>query len=174
MRALRRSIILSVLICLCIATLAYCEIQKNTATKQEAVNITYELILSKCQNGKCHLESVAKDQVNIQFEAETPSFAWGYEGREVRIGDITYFFRFKAVHDSKDKNSRFMFVGFAGRLGTPDNDKQVTWGEKQVSRISWQTLPIVSVLGNTYTDGGDTVTPRIDVKILSGGSGIAK
>jgi hypothetical protein len=151
---------------LCVAAATNCAAQKTPSEKLEKVDIAYELILSKCLNGNCRLESAVKDKVRIKLEIDRPSFAWGYEGRQIRIGNMTYYFRFKAVHDSKDKFSRILYVGFAGRLGSPENDRQVTWASKQKANTSWNVFPMLPVLGNAYSIGEEIVTPKLEVKVL--------
>ena len=148
---------------------AYCSAQVSVGTKQEWVTLGYELTLSKCRNGSCVTESATKGKVSTQLEAESPSSSWNYEGVTSPTGDMTYYLRFKVSHNSKKTEERDLWIGFGGRQGISPNDRQVTWAEKSCSRSSWVAIPSVSVSGNAYSDGGETVTPTLKVKILYSG-----
>jgi hypothetical protein len=130
--------------------------------KNEAVNLHYELTLSKCKNGACHVEPADKGEISISLEPEDRSYAWGCDTVTYKIGTIYYYFYLLASHNSQ-KNSRVLAVTLAGRL---NDAKQITWAQKYLSKPTWKTFPILSVSGNSYSDNGDTVTPKLDVQVF--------
>ena len=141
--------------------------QESSVGKQESVQLAYELFLTKCKGSSCRTESAAKGKVQIQLEAEDQSFAWGYKGAQARTDRLSYYLRFKASHGSKTGLTKMgLDIGFAGRVETPFENKQVTWVDKLFTAKEWNAFPPMSVLGKKYLDGEETVTPRLDVRVL--------
>jgi hypothetical protein len=162
MKSQQKVLAFSALMCLvCFATRDGLT-QTPIPRKFEAINVRYELALSKCRNGACHVEPAGKGEISISLDPEDRSFSWGCDTVTDKIGAITYYFYFLASHNSR-KGSRVFAVTLAGRLY---DSKQVTWAQKYLSKSTWRTFPILSVSGNEYSDNGDTVTPKLDVQVL--------
>jgi hypothetical protein len=158
-----------------IATLAalLAEAQTVRADKKDVVRLSYELVLTRCRGASCHADPVAKGEVSIQLEDEDRNFAWGNESVEEHAGNVTYYLRFKASRRSKGNGvERALDIGFSGRVETPSRNEQVTWADKLFTNTWWKAFPAVSILGRTYPDGEETISPTLHVKTLLKNSGL--
>jgi len=110
---------------------------------------------------------VGRGEIEVRLEDENRSFAWGNEGSKVHTGNFTYYLRFKASRRlNGSRVQRALDVGFAGRVETPSENKQVTWADKLFTDVEWETFPMMSVSGKTYSNGEETVSPTLQVKVL--------
>jgi hypothetical protein len=142
--------------------------QTPRTQKRESVRLAYELLLSECQKGNCSDRSISSGQEYIELDPdpEPPTDsnnAWGYNTETYRVGNITYFLRFFASHDS---SGRHFSIGYSGRQGSPHNDKQVTYAIKNITNASWKAFPVMSVKGQSYSDDDKIITPRLVVKVI--------
>jgi hypothetical protein len=142
--------------------------QTHRAQKHESVRLSYELYLSECHNSVCNSKSVISDQKYISLDIDPtsadPTNAWGYSTAVHSVGITTYYFRLLAVHDLK---GRHISIGYSGRQASPSsNSKQVTWAEKAFDNTSWKKFPIMSVAGQSYSDGDKVITPKLVVRVI--------
>lgn len=108
---------------------------------------------------------------SIRLETETPVFAWGYEGRQVRVGNYTFYLRFKASRRLRhNRSERALDIGFAGRLEKPTENRQVAWGNKLFTAANWRAFARMSVTGTTYSHATETVSPLLLVTAEPAGS----
>jgi hypothetical protein len=139
--------------------------QRADATGTEGVKLSYQLILTKCRGSSCHSETAAKGEVDLSLELEDPSFLYDYKATEAHAGDMAYQFRFEAWHALKGQAyARALQIGFSGRIGTLSG-RQVAWAEKSFKAKEWKALPSMSVSGDSYSEGGETITPTLQVSV---------
>jgi hypothetical protein len=100
--------------------------------------------------------------VSISLDPEDLFYSWGCETATDKVGPMYYYFYLLASHNSR-KGTRVLSAHLAGRFW---DARQVTWAEKSLSKPSWRAFPLLTVIGNEYSDNGETVTPRLDVKVL--------
>jgi hypothetical protein len=145
--------------------------QEVDTTDHEAVHLEYELELTKCQGPICRSESVKRGQILIQLESEDQDFAWGNEGVQVKTSNFKYYLRFKASRRlTRSQVKRALDIGFAGRLETSAENKQVTWADKLFTDSEWKGFSTMTVSGKAYSDGKDTVSPALKVRVVMGGN----
>ncbi|MGC8550639.1 MAG: hypothetical protein ACP5M4_13160 [Acidobacteriaceae bacterium] len=153
------SVIISVLMGLAIGSPAQ-------IAQRKPVDLAYRLILQQCHGKACHDQVAATGRVRLLLEAENSSFAWGYQGIQRKIGNVEYYLRFLTSFDAKKAKGYTISVGFAGRMGAPPHDKQITWASTKASGHAWSVIPRIVASGDRYANLQDTTTPRLEVRVV--------
>ena len=130
----------------------------------ETVHLGYELTLTSCKASDCHTDSVAKGVADIVLNVQSADGLSGVQTVQMQADDVNYTAEIKASSGtSSSAQGRHVDVMLTGAKSSG-----LTFSAHEAANcVAWDTLPLMTLTADPYTDNGEQVTPALHLKVVA-------
>ncbi len=142
--------------------------QVTSDAAPEMVHLGYELTLTRCKANDCHTDSAAKGVADIALTTQGADGMSGTQTVQMHTAGVDYSVVIKASSDtSSSAQSRHVDVTLTGLKSSGESAGLSFKAHEAANCVAWNTLPLMTLPADTYTENGEQVTPALHLKVVA-------
>jgi len=128
--------------------------------KPETVRLGYELTLTSCRASDCHTDSVAKGVTDIALKTPDADGASGAQTVQMLADGVNYVAEIKAWSQVRGRHIDVTLTG--------EKSSGLSFRAHEAANcVAWDTLPLMTLTADPYTENGEQVTPALHLKVIA-------